>query len=84
MLKWKGKTDPKFAVDAGFLCIKAPVSAAVLREMIRGTQSVSFYEADTEEKSEQEVYFNFVLVQCSLEFIILLMAKEFVNKLRKV
>ena len=76
--------DAKFPVDAGFLCIKAPVSAAVLRKMIRGTQSVSFYEADTEEKSEEGVYFNLVLVQCSLEFIILLMAKEFVNKLRKV
>jgi len=53
MLKWKGKTDPKFPVDAGFLCIKAPVSAAVLREIIRGTQSISFYEADTEETSEE-------------------------------
>jgi len=40
-------------VDAGFLCIKAPVSAAVLREIIRGTQSISFYEADTEETSEE-------------------------------
>jgi len=28
-------------VDAGFQCIKAPLSAAVLREMIRGTQSLS-------------------------------------------
>jgi hypothetical protein len=71
-------------VDAGFICIKAPVSAAVLREIIRGTQSISFYEADTEEMSEEGVYFNLVLVQCSVEFIILLMAKEFVNKLRKV
>jgi hypothetical protein len=77
----KGKNFP---VDTGFLCIKAPVSAAVLREMIRGTESVSFYEADTEEKREEGVYYNFVIVQCSLEFIILLMAKEFVNKLRKV
>lgn len=68
---------------AGFLCIKAPMSAAVLREMIRGTQSISFYEADTKEKSEEGVYSNLVLVQCSLEFINLLMTKEFVNKLRK-
>jgi hypothetical protein len=81
MLKCKGKTDPKFPVNAGFLCIKAPVSAAVLREMIRSTQSISFCEADTEENSEEGVYFNFVLVHCSLAFIILLMAKEFVNKL---
>jgi len=43
------------------------VSVAMLREMIRGTQSISFYEADTEEKCEEGVYFNFVLVQCSLE-----------------
>ena len=67
MLKWKGQTDPKFPVDAGLLCIRAPVSVAMLREMIRGTQSISFYEADTEEKCEEGVYFNFVLVQCSLE-----------------
>lgn len=62
----------------------SPVSAAVLREMIRGIQSIAFYEADTKENSEEGIYFNVVLVQCSLAFIILLMAKEFVNKLRKV
>jgi len=49
-------------VNAGFLCIKAPVSAAVLREMIRDAQSISFYEADTKEKGENGVYFNLVLV----------------------
>jgi hypothetical protein len=56
MLKCKRKTDPKIPADSGFLCNKAPVSAAVLKEMITGTQSIAFYEADTKEKTVKRGY----------------------------
>jgi hypothetical protein len=40
-LNCRGKTDPKFPADAGFLCINTCMSAALLRDMITGAQCIS-------------------------------------------
>jgi hypothetical protein len=37
MFKYRGKTDPKFLADAGFLCDEAPVTVAMLRNTMKCT-----------------------------------------------
>jgi hypothetical protein len=40
----RGKMDSKFSVDTGFICNKAPTTAAMLRDKIKNTLCISNVE----------------------------------------